>query len=403
MKALKFKITSLKEKLALLEKDRNKLHTTIENDIKHLSSYHQTINKALFNKKNYSNCLKKSLANEELIKAHYALIKIIIDNNEKLIQINDSKSKRERDQLCSKKDNIENDINAFQSSIELINKEIINMTKAFKHEGSGDILTYIINPSKENIENFNEICIQKELVTKFKKKSIETRSLITERSKQYTFLNKELKSLKQEKGIKEVLSTENESTIIPDVESIGSLDNEIENNIDSPKFLKKVKQISKINFAFNKKLELNAIRLRQHTIQPKEQQKKVTSSNNKSVKVIMPCVCIEQKKPIEDKWKIDKAEANSNISLDHELERTRNTIKEMTHRLGELLYKNRVLVAKQLEVANKTDDVNKKIHRLERTFEKLKRVYEPNVIDSSSEATEEIDVLANANLYPLPA
>lgn len=397
MQGLKLNIKSLKEKATVLEKDQNNLQATIENDIGKIRKYQQTINKILLDSNLNRNYLKLSLTNEELIKTYYVLMQTLLDNKEKLIQIKDS---RERKALTkSKENNIKNDITALQSSIDLISKEIININKTIHNDFSFEKTNYVTNPSKEIIENFNELCVQQELITKFNQKSIQTHSLISERTKMYSSLNNELKSLKQEKGIKEVQLIDNESTtILPDVESIGSLDNEIENNIDSPRFLRKVKKKSKIDFAFHKKLELNAGRLKEETIQPKNK------ANIMLIKKIDKVIPLVKPKKLEENKKSDKeCVNNNNISIDEELERTKVSIKELTHKLGELLYKNRVFIIKQKEVARKMEDIDKKILRLEKSIKEERSVYEFNNNDNSFKATNEIDVLTNVNLYPLPA
>ena len=266
---LKSKIANAKKANEILKEEKEINLNIFNNMINEIKSFHRKINNCLLKQKNQHLSIKQSINNENNIEIYQNILSDLLKNKENLNRITILKSNiKEKEE----KEKLKNKVKKIKEEIEFINEKI--KKKKIEYNNLGDIkyysTRYIINPIPIALEKNSEHSIQIELSNKFKENVIEVNKRNKKIKKEVEETEKELQKLK-----KKYPELENEKQNISDINiqknlslklnnsdednSIGIVDDISNYNIDSPQFLNKVIQNSKIDFEFGEKLDFSLI------------------------------------------------------------------------------------------------------------------------------------------------
>ena len=266
---LKSKIANAKKANEILKEEKERNLNIFNNMINEIKSFHRKINNCLLKQKNQHLSIKQSMNNENDIEIYQNILSDLLKNKENLNRITILKSNiKEKEE----KEKLKNKVKKIKEEIEFINEKI--KKKKIEYNNLGDIkyysTRYIINPIPIALEKNSEHSIQIELSNKFKENVIEVNKRNKKIKKEVEETEKELQKLK-----KKYPELENEKQNISDINipnnlslklnnsdednSIGIVDDISNYNIDSPQFLNKVIQNSKIDFQFEEKLDFSLI------------------------------------------------------------------------------------------------------------------------------------------------
>ena len=266
---LKSKIANAKKANEILKEEKERNLNIFNNMINEIKSFHRKINNCLLKQKNQHLSIKQSMNNENDIEIYQNILSDLLKNKENLNRITILKSNiKEKEE----KEKLKNKVKKIKEEIEFINEKI--KKKKIEYNNLGDIkyysTRYIINPIPIALEKNSEHSIQIELSNKFKENVIEVNKRNKKIKKEVEETEKELQKLK-----KKYPELENEKQNISDINiqknlslklnnsdednSIGIVDDISNYNIDSPQFLNKVIQNSKIDFQFGEKLDFSLI------------------------------------------------------------------------------------------------------------------------------------------------
>ena len=266
---LKSKIANAKKANEILKEEKERNLNIFNNMINEIKSFHRKINNCLLKQKNQHLSIKQSMNNENDIEIYQNILSNLIKNKVNLNKITILKSNiKEKEE----KEKLKNKVKKIKEEIEFINEKI--KKKKIEYNNLGDIkyysTRYIINPIPIALEKNSEHSIQIELSNKFKENVIEVNKRNKKIKKEVEETEKELQKLK-----KKYPELENEKQNISDINipnnlslklnnsdednSIGIVDDISNYNIDSPQFLNKVIQNSKIDFQFEEKLDFSLI------------------------------------------------------------------------------------------------------------------------------------------------
>ena len=266
---LKSKIANAKKANEILKEEKERNLNIFNNMINEIKSFHRKINNCLLKQKNQHLSIKQSMNNENDIEIYQNILSDLLKNKENLNRITILKSNiKEKEE----KEKLKNKVKKIKEEIEFINEKI--KKKKIEYNNLGDIkyysTRYIINPIPIALEKNSELSIQIELSNKFKENVIEVNKRNKKIKKEVEETEKELQKLK-----KKYPELENEKQNISDINiqknlslklnnsdednSIGIVDDISNYNIDSPQFLNKVIQNSKIDFQFEEKLDFSLI------------------------------------------------------------------------------------------------------------------------------------------------
>ena len=266
---LKSKIANAKKANEILKEEKERNLNIFNNMINEIKSFHRKINNCLLKQKNQHLSIKQSMNNENDIEIYQNILSDLLKNKENLNRITILKSNiKEKEE----KEKLKNKVKKIKEEIEFINEKI--KKKKIEYNNLGDIkyysTRYIINPIPIALEKNSEHSIQIELSNKFKENVIEVNKRNKKIKKEVEETEKELQKLK-----KKYPELENEKQNISDINIpnnlslklnnsdednyIGIVDDISNYNIDSPQFLNKVIQNSKIDFQFEEKLDFSLI------------------------------------------------------------------------------------------------------------------------------------------------
>ena len=266
---LKSKIANAKKANEILKEEKERNLNIFNNMINEIKSFHRKINNCLLKQKNQHLSIKQSMNNENDIEIYQNILSDLLKNKENLNRITILKSNiKEKEE----KEKLKNKVKKIKEEIEFINEKI--KKKKIEYNNLGDIkyysTRYIINPIPIALEKNSEHSIQIELSNKFKENVIELNKRNKKIKKEVEETEKELQKLK-----KKYPELENEKQNISDINIpnnlslklnnsdednyIGIVDDISNYNIDSPQFLNKVIQNSKIDFQFEEKLDFSLI------------------------------------------------------------------------------------------------------------------------------------------------
>ena len=266
---LKSKIANAKKANEILKEEKERNLNIFNNMINEIKSFHRKINNCLLKQKNQHLSIKQSMNNENDIEIYQNILSDLLKNKENLNRITILKSNiKEKEE----KEKLKNKVKKIKEEIEFINEKI--KKKKIEYNNLGDIkyysTRYIINPIPIALEKNSEHSIQIELSNKFKENVIEVNKRNKKIKKEVEETEKELQKLK-----KKYPELENEKQNISDINIqknlslklnnsdednyIGIVDDISNYNIDSPQFLNKVIQNSKIDFQLEEKLDFSLI------------------------------------------------------------------------------------------------------------------------------------------------
>ena len=266
---LKSKIANAKKANEILKEEKERNLNIFNNMINEIKSFHRKINNCLLKQKNQHLSIKQSINNENNIEIYKNILSNLLKNKVNLNKITILKSNiKEKEE----KEKLKNKVKKIKEEIEFINEKI--KKKKIEYNNLGDIkyysTRYIINSIPIALEKNSEHSIQIELSNKFKENVIEVNKRNKKIKKEVEETEKELQKLK-----KKYPELENEKQNISDINipnnlslklnnsdednSIGIVDDISNYNIDSPQFLNKVIQNSKIDFQFGEKLDFSLI------------------------------------------------------------------------------------------------------------------------------------------------
>ena len=233
---------------------------------------------------------------------------------------------------------------------------------------------YIINPFSDIMEKYNEIYIQREMMFKFKdfymKKKNENALLLRDINK----VKKEYDSLI--KNSKDIIDSDLEKIKIQiDTESsIGTIDSEIVNSVDSPRFLTKIKPKAKMNFQFIHKLDFDMIRKN-----TKPLSKKCTDSikifDNPTIPIKTFSLSNIKKKDAKVKViKNDLIQVKDLSDIDTELEESKKKIEDLKENLKQYMKINLLLTQQKKEVESDLQKEEKRIKKFQAELERVKNM-----------------------------
>ena len=347
---LKTKIEDAKKVNENLKEEKERKINNFNNIINEIKSFHRKINNYLLKQKNQHLSIKESMNNENNIEIYKNLISNFIKNKENLNRITKLKSNIKEKEEKEEKEKLKNKVKKIKEEIDLINEKI--KKKKLEYNNLGDIKyhskRYIINPIPIALEKNSEHSIQIELSEKFKENAIEVNQQNKIIKKEVENAEKELQKLKKKypeleneehkKDISQLNIQNNLSLKLnnSDDDSIGIVD-DISNNIDSPKFLTKVIQNSKIDFQFEEKLDFSLIGKNKNSTLIKNKKLNKSSNNinnhNKNIFSLL-------NKNLNIK---DNKNNNNNEELDFQIKNTEKQIKDLKELLTKLLEGKEIL------------------------------------------------------------
>ena len=344
---LKTKIEDAKKLNESLKEEKERKINIFNNMTNEIKSFHRKINNYLLKQKNPHLSIKQSMNNENNIEIYKNLISNFIKNKENLNRITKLKSNIKENE---EKEKLKNKVKKIKEEIELINEKINK--KKVEYNNLGNIkyhsTRYIINPIPIALEKNSEHSIQIELSKKFKENAIEvnqknkiikkdvenTEKELQKLKKKYPELeNEEPKQDNSHSNIQNTLSLKLNNS---NEDSLGIVDDISNYNIDSPKFLTKVIQNSKIDFQFEEKLDFSIIGKNKNSTLIKNQ--KINKSSN---------IINNQNKNIfsllNKNLNIKDNKNNINDQLDLQIKNTENQIKDLKEQLTKLLEEKEIL------------------------------------------------------------
>ena len=347
---LKSKIEDAKKVNENLKEEKERKINNFNNIINEIKSFHRKINNYLLKQKNQHLSIKESMNNENNIEIYKNLISNFIKNKENLNRITKLKSNIKEKEEKEEKEKLKNKVKKIKEEIDLINEKI--KKKKLEYNNLGDIKyyskRYIINPIPIALEKNSEHSIQIELSEKFKENAIEVNQQNKIIKKEVENAEKELQKLKKKypeleneehkKDISQLNIQNNLSLKLnnSDDDSIGIVD-DISNNIDSPKFLTKVIQNSKIDFQLEEKLDFSLIGKNKNSTLIKNKKLNKSSNNinnhNKNIFSLL-------NKNLNIK---DNKNNNNNEELDFQIKNTEKQIKDLKELLTKLLEEKEIL------------------------------------------------------------
>ena len=370
----KKEIEEIKEKNENLRNSIEKLKRIKIDNMKEVRNWYGKMNMYMIKKKNMHLWIKESMDTEHLLELIIKRNEDIIINNNKLNELNNWIAFKKEEQIEKKKRKKES-LKKMKKQIEKLDKQI---ECAQFNIDSLEIKTknanYIINPFTEIMEKYNEINLQREMMFKFKdfymKKKNENAVLLKDINK----VKKEYDSLR--KNNKDIIDSDLEKIKIQiDTESsIGTIDSEIVNSVDSPRFLTKIKPKAKMNFQFIHKLDFDMIRKN-----TKPLSKKYTDSikifDNPTIPVKTFSTNNIKKKDKKVKViKNDLKQVKDLSDIDTELNDSKKKIEDLTENLKQYMKTNLLLNQQKKEIESDLQREDKRIKNLQAELERMKNM-----------------------------
>ncbi len=364
---LKSKVEDAKKTNEILKKENEKKIHSFNEKTNEIKGFHRKINNYLLKQKNQHLLIKQSMNNENDIDIYINLLSNYIQNKENLNKITTLKANIKNKE---EKEKIKKKLKKLKEDIILINEKIHK--KKIEYDNLGNIkyhsTRYIINPFPIALEKNSEHSIQLELSKKLRDNALEINEKNKIIKKEVEETEKELQKLKKKNPeIEEKEHNKSSININPKIslktndeneEFLGIIDDNIKNyNIDSPIFLTKVTQNSKLDFQFNEKLDFSNIYKKHSTLKNK---KKLNKSNNN----------INNNNTIFNNLnKNSNIKKNNNVKkeddkkiLDWEIQNTEKQISDLKEELTKLLEENETLKNQkgnlQVEILKQNSKIN---------------------------------------------
>ena len=378
---LKKLIKDLIEENSIKLKEIEKCNRINNDNINEIRQFHRKINISLIKKKNQHIIIKESVDNENLLEIMMKTLENLLTNNNRLNEIKRwivfQKEQNKKNVSIQKKNihKIIKDIELTEKHIEIEKIDINSTTANSNHKN------YILNPFHEIMEKYNEVCLQREIIKKFK-------SFQALKKNSNNYLNKEIekskcglinmkKELSNNDNINEVnlenINVEIKDNVIKSDSSIGSIDSKIINSVDSPKFLIKIKPKKTMDFHYEQKLNFDII---------KQNKKKINKSDNlielpqkPLIKKLNSFTILNNKtntKKVTEK-KIDVQQMNIK-EINTEIESSQIVISQLTKKLEETLNQNNVLKNQKKSMKEKLSEQEYKIKIIQKEINKLKNL-----------------------------
>ncbi len=363
---LKSKVEDAKKTNEILKKENEKKIHSFNEKTNEIKGFHRKINNYLLKQKNQHLLIKQSMNNENDIDIYINLLSNYIQNKENLNKITTLKANIKNKE---EKEKIKKKLKKLKEDIILINEKIHK--KKIEYDNLGNIkyhsTRYIINPFPIALEKNSEHSIQLELSKKLRDNALEINEKNKIIKKEVEETEKELQKLKKKNPeIEEKEHNKSSININPKIslktndeneEFLGIIDDNIKNyNIDSPIFLTKVTQNSKLDFQFNEKLDFSNIYKKHSTLKNK---KKLNKSNNN----------INNNNTFNNLNKNSNIKKNNNVKkeddkkkLDWEIQNTEKQISDLKEELTKLLEENETLKNQkgnlQVEILKQNSKIN---------------------------------------------
>ncbi len=363
---LKSKVEDAKKTNEILKKENEKKIHSFNEKTNEIKGFHRKKNNYLLKQKNQHLLIKQSMNNENDIDIYINLLSNYIQNKENLNKITTLKANIKNKE---EKEKIKKKLKKLKEDIILINEKIHK--KKIEYDNLGNIkyhsTRYIINPFPIALEKNSEHSIQLELSKKLRDNALEINEKNKIIKKEVEETEKELQKLKKKNPeIEEKEHNKSSININPKIslktndeneEFLGIIDDNIKNyNIDSPIFLTKVTQNSKLDFQFNEKLDFSNIYKKHSTLKNK---KKLNKSNNN----------INNNNTFNNLNKNSNIKKNNNVKkeddkkiLDWEIQNTEKQISDLKEELTKLLEENETLKNQkgnlQVEILKQNSKIN---------------------------------------------
>lgn len=380
----KKEIEEIKEKNSNLVNSIEKMKRINGENMKEVRNWFSKMNMFMIKKKNMHLWIKESMETEHLLELIIKRNEDIIINYNKLNELNNLITFKKEEPIETKKRQKEL-IKKMKKQIEKLDKQI--ECAQFNIDSLGiktKNANYIINPFNEIMEKYNEIYIQRKMMFKFKE-------FYTNKKNENAVLLRDINKLKKECDLlkrdnKDIINNDRDLEKIQiqiDTESsIGTIDSEIINSVDSPRFLTKIKPKAKMDFKFIHKLDFDMIRKN-----TKPLSKKCTDSIKIFDNPTLPVKTFSIKK--ENKVKVIKNDLNqvkdlSNINT--EIENSKKQIEELKEKLKQHMKTNMLLKRQKKEVEDDLIKEDKRIQKLQSELERIK-----NMNDNVKEDISNID------------
>ena len=405
---LKNKIEEIKKINANLDEEKKKKINIFNNKINEVKQFHHKINNFL-KLQNQHLLIKESMNNENNIDTYNNIVSKYIINKEKLNRIASLKSKTKSKE---EKENIKINIKKIDEEIKLIYDKIKKKKKEYKNSYNySHNQKYIINPILFALEKNNEYLIHIETAKKLKENAFEINENNKILQKEIENNEKELQKLKKKYHINEE-KEQNKSAlnvkpninldILSDDDSLGIVDDSIINNIDSPKFLTKVIQNSKVDFELNKKLDFSSIFLGMSNVTSfmNANNKKINKSNN-NIKINQNTFnLILNKKKFNNNNK-NKLNNNNDIrKLDLEIENTENQIKNLKEELNKIIEGNENLKNEKGNIEVEIKKVNSIIENNKNQIEiNDNKLIKENIISNKKDRDTSSSTIFNSGIF----
>ena len=368
---LKSKVEDAKKTNEILKKEKEKKIHSFNKKANEIKGFHRKINNYLLKQKNQHLLIKQSMDNENDIDIYVNLLSNYIQNKENLNKITTLKANiknKEEKEIIKKK------LKKLKEDIILINEKIHK--KKIEYDNLGNIkyhsTRYIINPIPFALEKNSELSIQLELSKKLRDNALETNEKNKIIKKKVEETEKELQKLKKKNPeIEEKEHNKSSININPKIslktndeneEFLGIIDDSIKNyNIDSPKFLTKVTQNSKLDFQFNEKLDFSNI---YHLTSSKilKNKKKLNKSNNNINNNNNNTFINNLNKNFNIKNNNNVKKEDDKKILDWEIKNTEKQISDLKEELTKLLEENETLKNQkgnlQVEILKQNSKIN---------------------------------------------
>ncbi len=363
---LKSKVEDAKKTNEILKKENEKKIHSFNEKTNEIKGFHRKINNYLLKQKNQHLLIKQSMNNENDIDIYINLLSNYIQNKENLNKITTLKANIKNKE---EKEKIKKKLKKLKEDIILINEKIHK--KKIEYDNLGNIkyhsTRYIINPFPIALEKNSEHSIQLELSKKLRDNALEINEKNKIIKKEVEETEKELQKLKKKNPeIEEKEHNKSSININPKIslktndeneEFLGIIDDNVKNyNIDSPIFLTKVTQNSKLDFQFNERLDFSNIYKKHSTLKNK---KKLNKSNNN----------INNNNTFNNLNKNSNIKKNNNVKkeddkkiLDWEIQNTEKQISDLKEELTKLLEENETLKNQkgnlQVEILKQNSKIN---------------------------------------------
>lgn len=378
---LKKLIKDLTEENKIKLKEIEKCKRINNDNINEIRQFHRKINISLIKKKNQHITIKESVDNENLLEILMKTLENLLTNNSRLNEL--------KRLIGFQKEENKKKVTIQKKNIYKIIKDIEHTEKQIKIEGTelsssttnSNRTNYILNPFNEIMEKYSEVCLQREMIKKFK-------SFQTLKKNSNNYLKKEIEKAKDElfnvkkefpnDGSSNEINLENinievKDNVIKSESSIGSIDSQIINSVESPRFLTKIKYKKTMDFHFEEKLNFDII---------KQNKKKVNKSDNlidlpkkpliKKLNSFATLNNTKNTKKISEK-KIDVQQMNMK-EIKAEIESSKTVISQLTKKLEEILNQSNVLKNQKKSIKEKISEQECKIKVLQKEINKLKNL-----------------------------